>query len=194
MSKLYVISVDRNFILVMLHHVKLSFSHAVIILFFFPAKLGILRIYEIHNVTKCLRVKIVTQITNTTLINSLREKKFHLVAFCSFLKITLYFKLTNEKSGSKAWFMISWIMTILSLWSLRVTCIRYLIQYHLRIKLQGLGSKGNDHQPKKLMIVEQILLVSTPGDEWRTFWRICTLMLVSKGLNSQLGYSVHFTP
>ena len=74
MSKLYVISVDRNFILVMLHHVKLSFSHAVIILFFFPAKLGILRIYEIHNVTKCLRVKIVTQITNTTLINSLREK------------------------------------------------------------------------------------------------------------------------
>ena len=74
MSKLYVISVDRNFILVMLHHVKLSFPMLLLFFFFFPAKLGILRIYEIHYVTKCLTVKIVIQITNTTLINSLREK------------------------------------------------------------------------------------------------------------------------
>ena len=36
-----------------------------------------------------------------------------------------------------------------------------------------------------LMIVKQILLVGTSGDEWRTVWRICILMLVGKVLSSQ---------
>ena len=37
-------------------------------------------------------------------------------------------------------------------------------------------SRGNDYQLKKLIIVKQILLVGTSGDEWRTVWRICALM------------------
>ena len=42
--------------------------------------------------------------------------------------------------------------------------------------------KGNDHQLKRLLIVKQILLVSTLGNEKRTVWRIYTLMLGCKGL------------
>ena len=40
----------------------------------------------------------------------------------------------------------------------------------------------NNHQINKLMIVKQILLVSTLGNVWRTVWRICILMLGCKGL------------
>ena len=35
------------------------------------------------------------------------------------------------------------------------------------------------------MIAKQILPVGTPGDEWRTVWRIYILMLVGKGLKSR---------
>ena len=42
--------------------------------------------------------------------------------------------------------------------------------------------KGNDHQLKRLLIVKQILLVSTLGNVKRTVWRIYTLMLGCKGL------------
>ena len=42
--------------------------------------------------------------------------------------------------------------------------------------------KGNDHQLKRLLIVKQILLVSTLGNVKRTVWRIYALMLGCKGL------------
>ena len=42
--------------------------------------------------------------------------------------------------------------------------------------------KGNDYQLKKLMIVKQILVVSTLVNVQRTVWRIWTLMLRCKGL------------
>ena len=42
--------------------------------------------------------------------------------------------------------------------------------------------KGNDYQLKKLMIVKQILVVSTLVNVQRTVWRIWTLMLSCKGL------------
>ena len=41
--------------------------------------------------------------------------------------------------------------------------------------------KENDHQLKTLLIVKQILLVSTTGHVQRTVSRICILMLVCKG-------------
>ena len=43
-------------------------------------------------------------------------------------------------------------------------------------------NKRNDHQLKKLLIVVQILLVSTIGNVWRTVWRICIMMLGCKRL------------
>ena len=42
--------------------------------------------------------------------------------------------------------------------------------------------KGNDHQLKKLLIVKQILLVTTLGNVWRTVWRICMLISGCIGL------------
>ena len=42
--------------------------------------------------------------------------------------------------------------------------------------------KGNDHQLKRLLIVKQILLVSTLGNLQRAVWRIYALMLGCKGL------------
>ena len=41
---------------------------------------------------------------------------------------------------------------------------------------EGYENIGNDPQLKKLLIVEQILLVSTLGNVLRTIWRICILM------------------
>ena len=70
MSKLYVISVTEPGDVA---PCQIYFSHAIIVLFF-PAKPGILRIYDIHNGEKSLTLKIVTQIANTTLNNSLRGK------------------------------------------------------------------------------------------------------------------------
>ena len=35
---------------------------------------------------------------------------------------------------------------------------------------------------KKVLIVKQILLLSTIGNVWRTMWRICKLILGFKGL------------
>ena len=43
---------------------------------------------------------------------------------------------------------------------------------------KGHQKKENDHWLKKLLIVPQILLVSTLVNVWRTVWRICILMLV----------------
>ena len=37
-----------------------------------------------------------------------------------------------------------------------------------------------------LLIVKQILLVSTLGNVYRTVWRICILMLLCKGLNNEV--------
>ena len=44
---------------------------------------------------------------------------------------------------------------------------------------------------KKLLIVKQILIVSTLGDVERTVWRICIMMLVRKGLSLLLLYSIN---
>ena len=40
--------------------------------------------------------------------------------------------------------------------------------------------KGDNHQLKKLLIFEQILLVRTLGNVQGVVWRICILMLGSK--------------
>ena len=47
-----------------------------------------------------------------------------------------------------------------------------------------LQKEGNDHKLKNLLIVIQILLVSTLGNVWRTVWRICILKLRCKGLKT----------
>ena len=43
----------------------------------------------------------------------------------------------------------------------------FFLQDHPWIKPQGDKNKGNDHQLKKLLIVKQILLVSTLRNVWR---------------------------
>ena len=43
-------------------------------------------------------------------------------------------------------------------------------------------NKGNNHQPKKLVIIRHILLVSTWVNVQRTVWRIWILVLGCKGL------------
>ena len=47
---------------------------------------------------------------------------------------------------------------------------------------EGHEIKENKHQLKKLLIVKQILLVSTLGNFYKTVWRICILMLGCIGL------------
>lgn len=42
---------------------------------------------------------------------------------------------------------------------------------------QGHKIKGNDHQLKRLSIVQQFLLVNTLENVWKTVWRVCILML-----------------
>ena len=37
-----------------------------------------------------------------------------------------------------------------------------------KTKLEGHENKGNDHQLKRLLIVKQILLISTFGNVWKT--------------------------
>ena len=59
----------------------------------------------------------------------------------------------------------------------------FSLQYHLWIKYYGHWNNGNDHQLKKLLIVKQILLISTTGNIWRTVWRICILIVACKGLS-----------
>ena len=47
-------------------------------------------------------------------------------------------------------------------------------------------NKANDHQLKRLLIIEQILFVSTLGDVERTAWRKRRLMLGCRGLKSEV--------
>ena len=54
----------------------------------------------------------------------------------------------------------------------------YNISYESFIKVQN---KRNDHQLKKLLIVKQILPVSTLGNVKRIVWRMWILMLGCKG-------------
>ena len=49
--------------------------------------------------------------------------------------------------------------------------------------------KENDHQLKTLLIVKQILLVSTLVNVQRSVWRICILMFGCKGLMQQKCHS-----
>ena len=58
----------------------------------------------------------------------------------------------------------------------------FFLQHHARIKHYGNENKGNDHKLKELLIVEQILLVSTYGNVEKIVWGICILMLGSKEL------------
>ena len=58
----------------------------------------------------------------------------------------------------------------------------FSLQYLFWIIHEGLKNEGNDHQLKKLLIDNQILLVSTLRNVWWTVWRICILILWCKGL------------
>ena len=59
----------------------------------------------------------------------------------------------------------------------------FSLQYQPCIKHLGHENKGNDHQLKQPLIVEQILLVRTLRSFSRTVWRICILILGCIGLN-----------
>ena len=48
---------------------------------------------------------------------------------------------------------------------------------HLPHESGYLEGKRNDRQLKKLFIVEQILLFSAIGNEGKTVWRICILII-----------------
>ena len=82
-------------------------------------------------------------------------------------------------SGSSCLFLIlfkssaGYVQLIFSLQPQRVTSI-YLYP--------TLSTLNHKHQPKKLLIVKQILPVSTLRNVQRTVWRICILMLGCKGL------------
>ena len=60
----------------------------------------------------------------------------------------------------------------------------FSLQYHRWIKHEGHKNKRNDHQRKMLLIVRQILLISTSGKVCRTVWRKCILMWGCKGLHT----------
>ena len=65
----------------------------------------------------------------------------------------------------------------------------FSLQYHPWITYLGHENQGNDYQLKKLLIVEQILLVSTLRSVSRTEWRKWILMLRYKRLiHSYLSY------
>ena len=53
-----------------------------------------------------------------------------------------------------------------------------------RITRYGHENRGNDHKQKKLLIGNQILLVSILGNVYRAVWRICILILGLKRLNA----------
>ena len=72
----------------------------------------------------------------------------------------------------------------LTLRPVRVTSILFLLTIsHINVTL----IKEMIIQPKKLLIVTQILLVSTLQNEQSTIWRICILMLGHKGLSFRGG-------
>ena len=56
-----------------------------------------------------------------------------------------------------------------------------LYNINLNQTIEGHESKGIDCQPKKLLIVIQILLDSIMENVRRTVWRICILMFEYKG-------------
>ena len=56
---------------------------------------------------------------------------------------------------------------------------------------KGHENKGNDHQLKNVLIVKQMLLVSTLGKVWKTVWRLCILMLGYYGLTTGSSQSKH---
>ena len=58
----------------------------------------------------------------------------------------------------------------------------FSLQNCLWIKHESYENRGDGHRLKQLLIVKQILLVSLFGNVWRTVWRICILILGSKGL------------
>ena len=76
----------------------------------------------------------------------------------------------------------------------------FSLQYQHWIAHQCHENKGNDHQIKKLLIVRQILLVSTFVNVQRTVWRICILMLGCRWLRHHVCHhpinpileSIHF--
>ena len=62
------------------------------------------------------------------------------------------------------------------------SAFNFSLQYHHWIKSLSHRNKGNDHQFKKFLTVEQILLVSSIVVVKRTVWRIQVLMIVAKEL------------
>ena len=81
----------------------------------------------------------------------------------------------------------------LTLWSLRLTASNFSFQFHSWIDHEGLKSKGNDHQLKKLLIVKEILLYSSSGNIKRTVWRIHILMLGCKELKWRVQSGIQHT-
>ena len=60
--------------------------------------------------------------------------------------------------------------------------IKFSLQYYPWIKDDSHENRGNDHQLRKLLIFQQILLLNIIGNVWRTIRRICVLILRGKKL------------
>ena len=67
----------------------------------------------------------------------------------------------------------------------------FYLQYLHWITDKGHKNKGTDHQLKKILIVKQILTVSTLTNVRWPVWRICILILGCEGLRKGLS---HFPP
>ena len=84
-----------------------------------------------------------------------------------------------------------WILVMmLTLNPLEWLASNFSLPHHPWIKLKGQENKVADHRLKKLLIVTQILQVGILGNVQRTVWRICILMLGSKGLTLVKLFSV----
>ena len=84
---------------------------------------------------------------------------------------------TSERTARHTVFKFN--LGLHSLSQIFVSLSNCMLLDYLYYKL-GHENKGNDHQ---LLIVKQILLVSTLGYVWRAVWRIYILMLGCNGLS-----------
>ena len=80
---------------------------------------------------------------------------------------------TDRRCIGKVYLLTPW-----SDWHL----INFSLQYYPWIKDDSHENRGNDHQLRKLLIFQQILLLSIIGNVSRTIRRICVLILRGKKL------------
>ena len=72
--------------------------------------------------------------------------------------------------------------------------MNYLSQSkHPLIKFKGHEKIANDHHLRRLLIVKQILLVSSIRNVQRTVWRICILMLGFKRVKANFRSKCYFS-